>query len=726
MPAVSGAERALGLSTPLGDDALVLTAFSGQEFMSRLFTYRLDMISPKESIAPKDLLGKNVTFSATLGEKGKPRYFNGFLSQLTAGSGETGMRSFTATIVPWLWFLTRKANCRVFQDISVPDILEKLFKEAGFIDWYSPDFHEKHEPRNYCVQYRETDFNFVSRLMEEEGIFYFFKHENGKHKLVASDSTTTYKPCEEYEVEHEQTYGQGGSVGRILAWGHDYFYTSGQRTITEYNFESHPPRAEKTPAKMLLANEETVVDLENIKKGELFDYPGKYEKPEQGGVIAKQLMQSDEQGFDTVTGASLCKSFALGGTFKIKKHPAADEVGKQYVITTVSHHAQEASFGGGGYSNTFTCMPDNVVYRPARTTPKPAIMGTQTAVVTGPPGEEIHPDKHGRVKVQFFWDREGVRNDKSSCWVRCAQPHSGKNWGVMFIPRIGMEVVVAFQEGDPDRPIILGSVYNADSTPPYTLPEHKTRSTIKTNSSPTGKGFNEIRFEDKKHQEQIFIHAQKDLDLRVSNQMRESVVNHKHVTIGTKVDGTPVGDLREWVFGDHHEQVVGLHSRVIGANYSLQVGGSTHISKEEQGDWHIGLIGDLYSMIKRNSNETIEKDARYMVGGKYSVSATEMHCKMKDKMVLSGGGEIHLVAQSIVIDADEICLMSGSNFVNITKAGVAINGTSVLINSGGSTAPGSPIKCDAPQFPGLDAATKPSQADNDKSGQKLTTPYDKK
>jgi type VI secretion system secreted protein VgrG len=614
--ALKQANRLLTLKTPLGDDVLVLTGFSGREELSRLFRYELEMLSHNTSISAPQIVGKNVTFGVKMADD-SPRYINGVVRRFTAGDEDRqGRRSYRAEVVPWLWLLTRTTDCRVFQSKSVPEIVEKIFQDLGLSDYSIAQIKGQHPKWDYCVQYRETDFAFVSRLMEEEGIFYFFKHEQGKHTLVMADQKGAYTDLKESEVNYPRDFGTRAIHDHITRWEHGYEYRSGKCAHTDYNFEDHPARNETTPSKLLMADQASTVKLDKIEKFEIYDYPGGFEQKSDGQNDIKLRMEADEAEYDVVEAESKCRSFTPGGKFKVKDHLSKSEQGKQYVITAIEQSASEPGVyetdatPGEDYKNSFTCIPATVTFRPPRITPKPVIQGSQTAVVTGPQGEEIWPDKYGRVKVQFFWDREGKRDEKTSCWVRCMQSSAGKGWGTMFLPRIGQEVVVSYLDGDPDRPLITGLVYNADQMPAYTLPDEKTKSYLKTNSTPGGQGYNEIRFDDTQGNEQLYIHGQHDFDLHVENDRKE------------KIDG----------------------------DQSLTIGGS----QQE----------------KIGSNHLVE-----------------------------AGEEIHLKAgMTVVIEAGlQLTLMAGGSFVDIGPAGVSIQGTMVLINSGGSPASGSPSSPTTPQ-----------------------------
>ncbi len=522
--------RLIAVTTALGKDVLLLTAFSGREELSRCFRYDLEMLSENTGLAARDIVGKAVTW--TVGRQDQ-RPFNGVVSRFAAGElAGAGMRMYRAEVVPWLWLLTRTADCRIFQNKSSPEIIEQIFKDLGF-SAYRLTLKGPYPKRDYCVQYRETDFDFVSRLMEQEGIFYFFQHEPGKHTLVLADQKSAYRDCPEKEVVHST-----GSLipNHITRWNHEYEFRSGKHAQTDYNFE--------TPAIDLMTQSTTTVPLPDNKKYEVYDYPGAYGVKAVGGERTRVRMEEDEVGYEVVRGASTCVTFTPGGKFTLKAHECQSEAGKGYAITAIEHAGQDRSYlggGGEGYGNTFTCIPDSVVFRPARLTPRPVVQGPQPAVVVGPKNEEIYTDKYGRVKVQFFWDREGKKNENSSCWLRVAQGWAGKSWGMFFLPRIGQEVLVDFLEGDPDRPIVTGCVYNAEQMPPYELPKYQSQSVLKTRSTKggTAENFNELRFEDKKGSEDVYFHAEKDFhrvvenddDLKVGHDQTIEIKNKRTATV---------------------------------------------------------------------------------------------------------------------------------------------------------------------------------------------------
>jgi len=492
-------QRRIGIETPLGPDALLLVGFNGREELSRLFAYELDLRSENAAIDPKEIVGKAVSFFTLMPDE-TPRHFHGFVRKFAyLGTGDR-LSIYRAEVVPWLWFLTRTTDCRVYQNKSVPDIVKAVFTDLGFTD-FEVQARGAHVPWEFCVQYRESDFNFISRLLEQEGLFYYFKHEQGKHTLVIADHKGAYADALERSVEFSaHNESQVELTDQVMTWAHNYEFRSGKVAHTDYNHE--------TPSGRLLANTETVMPFADAKKFELYDYPGEYEVKGDGDGDIKLRMEEEEARHDVVTGTSKCRSFSPGCKFKLTRHPSDAEKNRQYVLTAVEHRCRLSGALQSGeeadaldYINSFECIPAATVFRPARLTPKPRIHGVQTAVVVGPPGEKIYPDSQARVKVQFHWDRLGKKDDKSSCWVRVSQNWGGNNWGGLFIPHVGQEVIVAFLEGDPDRPLITGRVYNAEQAPPLALPAKKTKSGLRDH------GGNELLLEGDDGVQQVHIHS---------------------------------------------------------------------------------------------------------------------------------------------------------------------------------------------------------------------------
>jgi type VI secretion system secreted protein VgrG len=617
--------RRLYISTPLGDDVLLLTEFSGREEMSRLFSYHAELASENDNIDPAGIVGKNVTIVVDMPDE-TPRFFNGFVSKFVRHGANDRLTLYTAEIVPWLWFLTRTADCRIFQTKTVPQIISAIFDERGLKDYDISGITGTHNAWDYCVQYRETAFNFVSRLMEQEGIFYFFRHDNGKHTMVLADGSGAYKDAPENQVRlSAASVGAPDRSDNLSSWEHHYTFTSGAWSQTDFNFE--------TPTTDLSSNTKTLVKLDNIDTLGLFDYPGVYPDKTTGDAVTKMRMEEVEAAYDIVRGSSFCRSFAPGLRFTVQTHSAQQEEGNAFVLTAVEHHCTMAgSYVSGGsagnmdYMNHFECVPDKVAFRPARLTPKPTIHGVQTAIVVGPSGQEIYTDQYGRVKVHFHWDHDSPADGNSSCWIRVAQVWAGKQWGATFLPRIGHEVVVQFLEGDPDRPLVVGSVYNAQDMPPYALPANKTRTTIKSNSTIGSGGFNEIRFDDKKGSEQIFIHGEKDCDVRIKNDSLEWIGHDRHLhVVNMQFEHVEVDrnesidrDHLEQIGRDRHTTITGKEAKQVGGSLSLKVGGD--VAEVFSGNHSEQTTGSCYVkadtiVIEGMSNVTIKVGGNYIAIG---------------------------------------------------------------------------------------------------------------
>jgi type VI secretion system secreted protein VgrG len=644
--------RLLSVSSVFGDDVLLLRSFTGREAISRLFSYQLELLSENDAIAAKELVGTSITW-VVQGVDKAPRYFNGMVSRMSAGvMNARDLRSYRVEVVPKLWFLTRTANCRIYQNRSTKDIIKSVFREFGISD-LQDDTTGSYSPREYCVQYRETSFNFVSRLMEDDGIFYFFHHDNGKHTLVLADARSAFRDCVENSVRVS-----GGTLApnHITSWEHQYEYRSGRWTVTDYNFE--------TPSTSLLASTNTILSLPNISSYEIFDYPGLYSRKADGTAEVKVRMAEEEAPYDVVVGTSECCTFTPGGKFRLEDHEIPSELGK-YVITSTMHTATDTSYENTAqestYSNSFTCIPDSVAYRPPRITPKPFVQGPQTAVVVGKSGEEIYVDKYGRVKVQFFWDRLGKKDENSSCWVRVAQHWAGKNWGTIFNPRIGQEVIVDFLEGDPDRPIITGRVYNAEQMPPYPLPDNMTQSGVKTRSTQGGSpaNFNEIRFEDKKGSEQLLIHAEKDQSIEVEHDETHWVGNDRTKTIDHDETSHVKHDRTETV--DHDETITVHNNRTETVDKDETI--TIHGSRTETVD------GDETITISGNRTETVSMDETITINGGRTETVSQ------DETITIGGGRTETVSQ------DENVTVNGARTVTIGQGDLLSVGSTLVITA---------------------------------------------
>jgi type VI secretion system secreted protein VgrG len=580
------ANRPMKVKTPLGGDVFLLAGFTGHEAISQLFHYELDLLVENTKKGPgpvpkqiqmDSLLGQSITVELEL-PKGK-RFFNGICSRISQGGMDENFTVYRMEVVPKVWLLTRKARSRIFQppESSVPQILTKLLKDF-LIDDKIQD-KGKFYPRDYCVQYRETDFNFIARLMEEEGIFFFFTHDDGKHTMVLTNTPQGHPAVPgSAKILYEPIFGGNRPDDRIHEWSKMQELRSGKYTLWDYCFEkpdSHLDTQADIQASVAVGEATHKLATGGNSALEIYDYPGEYaqrfdgidkgggEKPADVQKIFEDnkrtvgiRMQEEAAAGLVIHGSGNCRNLVAGCKFTLANHVDANG---DYALTSVNHAAREPGYldekENFHYSCSFTCIPFALPFRPPRITPKPVVAGTHTAVVVGPAGEEIFTDKYGRVKVQFHWDREGKKDAGSSCWVRVGTPWAGKAWGMISIPRIGHEVIVDFLEGDPDQPLIIGSVYNADNMPPYTLPANKTQSGIKSRSSLKGGtgNFNEFRFEDKKGSEMVTLHAEKDQEIGVEHDEahwvghdRKKNIDHDETT-HVKHDRTETVDNNETI-----------------------------------------------------------------------------------------------------------------------------------------------------------------------------------
>jgi type VI secretion system secreted protein VgrG len=690
--------RLIAIDTPLGTNVLLLRGFTGQEAISRLFSFELDLLSTDPEIKFDQIIGQPVTIRVRL-TRDKERFFHGVISRFMQTGSDVGLANYRATMVPKLWLSTRTADCRIFQNEKVPEIVQTVIKENGITD-IETVLNGTYAPRDYCVQYRETDFNFVSRLMEQYGLFYFFKHEEKKHILVLTDDLSAHKSC---PLQANVSWNPQGSdnldddVITSLQWEETFRF--GKYAVTDYNFE--------TPSTKLMAEVKTKIAVGGNEKFEIYDYPGEYGKKAEGDGIAKIRMEEEEAQSKVISGAGDVRVFTSGFTFTLQDYVRKDMNGK-YLLTQVQHVASVgntyATSGGGGgnqdeYSNSFTCIPSKTPFRATQTTPKPMVQGPQTAVVVGKSGEEIWTDKHGRVKVQFHWDRYGKKNEESSCWVRVSQNWAGKNWGAMFIPRIGQEVIVEFLEGDPDQPIITGRVYNAEQMPPYDLPNHMTQSGIKTRSTLSGNqdNFNEIRFEDKKGEEQLFLHAERNQDIEVEKDethwvghdrtkkvdndetttigrdRKENVGKNETISIGENRNET-VGKNETISIGENRNESVGKNEDIsIGKNRTENVGENESITIGKNRTEQVGKNEDV--SVGDNRSHTVGKNDQLDVGKQLLVSAGDSITFKTGSasLILKKNGDIQLKGNNITID--------GSGKVNIKASGdVILKGSKVTQN----------------------------------------------
>jgi len=623
-----------------GEDDLLIAEMAGHEAMSQLFEFRLRLLSSRDDIDPRRIIGKPAILRIEAWDTrymGGERHWNGVVSRFqrtgraSSAEGED-LYAYECDIVPWFWFMTQHEDCRIFQGKTVREIIEAIFEEFDYSD-FRFDLHEDHPALDYCTQYHETTFDFISRLVEREGIHYYFRHndaEESRHLLVFTDHNRGNPALEPSTLpfHHEGTAEDYDAI-RTLAL--DQQMRTRKVTLGDWDFERKRLLRENTP---------TVLSIGADRDLERYRYPGAFVDPEVGKYRSRVLMEAEEAGHMRFRGDSQARTLAPGHTFTLEDHPF-DEFNIEYMVLSVWHHGRNnlGNDGAAEYGNEFTLHPHAVTWRAPLSTPKGLVRGPQTALVTGPAGEELHVDQHGRIKVQFHWDRQGQYDDHSSCWVRVAQAWAGNGYGTMFIPRVGMEVVVDFLEGDPDQPLVTGCVYNGINKPPYDLPAHATRSTIKTLSSKGGGGTNELRFEDKKGSEEVFLQAQKHLVVNVKANRTE--------TVGGDSDFKVLGDSRTLVEGSVEAAVKG------------------HADMMVSEDWNLGSQANL-RMIAENDME--------LIGCRQVLLGTDR----------TGSMDI-CVGLDLVIEAQkQISLKVGASGIVIDPSGVSVIGPMIKQNSGGA------------------------------------------
>ncbi|KIV69563.1 VgrG protein [Pseudomonas sp. FeS53a] len=719
---ITQSTRMAKVSSPLGANVLVLERLDGHEQLGRLFDYELSLVSENPAIKLDALLGKPMGLSVELPDGGK-RYFHGIAARCSQSSGTGQFAGYRVTLRPWLWLLSRTSDCRIFQNKTVPDIIKQVFRDLGFSDFEDALTRSYHE-WEYCVQYRETSFEFVSRLMEQEGIYYYFRHEQSRHVLVLSDAYGAHSPAPGYaSVPFYPLEDQMRERDHVYDWHLAQEVQPGSLALNDYDFKRPSARLEVRSS---------VSRSHSNADHPLYDYPGEYVQTSDGEQYARNRIEAIQTQYERVQLRTNARGLGAGHLFKMTGYPRDDQ-NREYLIIgaryAVSQEAYETGSGGGlQYESDLECIDAGQAFRPMPTTIKPIVQGPQTAMVVGPKGEEIWTDQYGRVKVHFYWDRHDQSNENSSCWIRVSQAWAGKNWGHIQIPRIGQEVIVSFLEGDPDRPIITGRVYNAEQTVPYDLPANATQSGVKSRSSKGGTpaNFNEIRMEDKKGEEQLFIHAEKNQDIEVENDethwvghdrtktidhdetvhvkhdRTETVDNNETITIG--VDRTEqVGNNETITIGVNRTEKVGSNESItIGANRTEQVGSNENITigsnrTESVGaDERITIGANRTEQVGSNENITIGSNRTESVGSNESVDigANQTTSIGKNESRSVGQNRSTSVGQSDSLDVgkhfslnagDSITLVTGSASLIMKKDGtIVISGKNITIDGSGA------------------------------------------
>jgi type VI secretion system secreted protein VgrG len=685
--ATTQTSRTVQITTPLGADALLVTQLSAIERVSRLFEYDLQLRSETGDIDADKLLGQQITVKFSLPDDAGDRFFNGLVTEFSQVGYDDRHHRYHAIARPWLWFLTLTSDCRIFQGKTVPEIFQAVVKQYGFSD-FKLKLNGSYPARNYCVQYRETDFNFLSRLLEHEGIHYFFEHHDGKHVMILADDANAHSKFKGYEsVPFCPPSAPDAQRARdhLESWSVTRSVHSGAFATTDFDFTA--------PKKSLLQTS-SISKAHSRADFEIFDYPAELGKLDSGEAtrVAKVRIQELQTTQALAHGAGNAAGLATGCAFSLAKFPRSDMNIEYFIVATSisvtsDAHQSGAADPGVEFTVQVEAVDAKIPYRPARITPKPIIQGAQTAMVVGKSGEEIYTDQYGCVKVQFPWDRHGKNDENSGCWIRVAQVWAGKQWGAMHIPRIGQEVIVNFLEGDPDQPIITGRVYNGASMPPYDLPANKTQSGIKSRSSKGGSAdnFNEIRLEDKKGSELFTIHAEKDHAVSVENDESHTVGHDETHKVGNDRSKT-VGANETTSIGKNRTETVSANESItIGGNRNEGVGGNESVAVGGKGSLSVG--GDQSISVSGNRSVSTSKDEEVNVSGnrKDTVGKGEEVSIAKDRKINIGENDNLSISKKLMIDAgEEVVIKSGDASITMKKDGsITIKGKDITVTGSG-------------------------------------------
>ncbi len=680
----------------LGHDLRVVR-FAGHEAISELFQFEIIVVCKDDELTFGSVVGKHATLAFPSDET--PRKVSGIVASLTRGDDGKQHNAYLITLVPTVWRLEHRRDSRIFQALSTPEIVSKVLQKAGVdASAFRLSLSASYAPREYCVQYRETDWTFICRLLEEEGIHYFFEHGESGEVVVFADGAAAHVPIPGgAEVVFRSASCALLSSEHVSSFRTNERIRPGKVTLRDYNF--------KKPSVSLTGSSAASADTDL----EVYDYPGEYETPEVATSTAKIRLEQLQATKTTGEGESVCSRLVPGYVFNLVEH-AWDDFNGEYLITRIDHEGSEPGIDSqagddtASYRNRFEVTPSKVPYRPAQITPRPTIRGIQTAIVVGPQGEEIHTDEHGRIKVQFHWDREGKRDETSSCWIRVSQIWAGPAWGSIFIPRVGHEVVIDFLEGDPDRPLVVGSVYHGANVPPYGLPAEKTKSTMMSRSSIGGDGFNELRFEDKKGKEEVFVHAEKDLALVVKHDRTADIDHDNTETVGGDESVTVTGNRTLSVGIDQSATIDGKESLSVGKSRTVEIGESMSLavgkgktetvggaSSETVSKGKTSKVDETYALtvgkdmsisVSKNFKEDIQGEKTMIVGKKLSVQCGDA------TIVIEKNGDITIQGKKIVVKGDGAIEVQGKKLqvkcdgaVNVEASGnVVIKGSNVGVN----------------------------------------------
>lgn len=654
-----------------------IVQLTGREGISELFHFDLTMTTSNAELDFDSVVGADATLTVS-GSESHNREIRGIVSRFEQGEQGERIVAYRATMVPKAWRLEHCSNCRIFQAKTVQEIVTQLLDDAGLEEDtdYRFAFTDEYDPREYCVQYRETDWSFICRLLEEEGFGYFFEYSDDGKGLVFFDSDSVYQPLlGGGTMPFLPDTGALMGEERVISFQVAQQIRPGGVRLRAHNFEQ--------PDMSLEVN----VAAERDATLELYDYPGNYTEEDAGTTQAQRRLESVQTFAMTGDGESWAHRLTPGFLMSLQGHPR-DSFNRDYLITSVEHFGFEPNVDASDednsaeelprYSNRFQCIPAEVPYRPQALTPRPTIGGAQTAVVVGSSGNDIETDQYGRIKVQFHWDRLGESDENSSCWLRVAQPIAGTGWGTWTVPRVGQEVVVAFLEGDPDRPLVTGTVYHAVNATPYTLPDDKTISTIKSQTY-QGEGFNELRFQDLADSEEIYLHAQKDLTIKVLND-RSTTIDHDDVeTVTNDQTSTVTGNQTLSVEKDRERTVTGKETVTVEGERSVSIGADD--TYRVGGNLAVAVSGNQSREVTGNDTESTDGDVSTTVGGSHELSITG------DTTVTAAANSTENVELEKTIEAGtKIVLVCGSGTVTLDSDGnITVEGSSLTLKSSGAT-----------------------------------------
>ncbi len=639
MSAAFFGERLLSIGGAFPPETFTVERLSGRESLGHCFEYDAVLLSDSPLFDIGSLIGDTVAIQIHRGEK-DPRYLHGYVTRAALVGTFDRHARYTIRMVPWFQLMSGRVNNRVFQNQSVPDMAKALFREHGFVD-FEDQLSNDYPERDFVVQHRESDFSFVSRLLEKAGIYYFFRHEKGRHVLVLADSQSAHQEVPGSEVIAFHPDGSATPISGESVNGWEFALQWSPFTVASSDFDFERPRAD-------LSARAKGPDVFKQADLEVFDFPAGYTEQSEVDTYVRGRLVAQLGDAETYAASGEVQSLGAGDLFSLSDFPIDDQ-NQQYLIVSASFealnnaHETGTDDEAGYFRSAFTVMDAVDSYRPPMSTPIPRVDGPQTAIVVGEAGEEITTDKYGRVKVQFHWDRVGTSDEKSSCWVRVAQVWAGSGWGGMHIPRIGQEVIVEFLEGDPDRPIITGRVYNADNMPPYALPDNKTQSGIKSRSTKGGGpgNFNEIRFEDKKGSEELHIQAEKDQSTHVKHNQSISVDGDRSVSVG--------GNETISVTGTRTSTITKKETQTFKADREMRVTGNDleDVTGHRTENHHAGREitveqGDALTVVGSDKVDTIHGNYDITADTSFQVSQKSNKLLIEDAVTIESVGDIDI------------------------------------------------------------------------------------